>query len=121
MLGNKITFGEFLQQVKKMPMDEKRADLPDWLELVVNKNQWNEIQPILEDYFGVPAKPQGQSPSIEARKVTESFGGIRSNQTLYRTERNGVGYLAMLWPWEDGALITVKIGQEGKKRSVPKS
>lgn len=121
MLGNKITFGEFLQQVKKVPIDEKRADLPDWLEVVLDKNQWNVLRPILEDYFGVPVKPQGQAPSIEERKITEDFGGIRPNQTLYRTERAGVRYVAMLWPWEDGNLITVKIGQEGKKRSVTKA
>lgn len=121
MLGNKMTFGELLQQVKKNPMEEKRTDLPNWLEIVVDKTQWNELRQVLEDYFGPAMKPQGQAPSIEARKLTESFGGIRPNQTLYYTEREGIAYLAMLWPWENGILITVKIGQEGKKRSAPKA
>ena len=121
MLGNKITFGELLQLVKKLPVDEKRTDLPDWLEVVVDRSRLEEMRPLLENYFGPPLKPAGQSPSREARKIVEGLGGIRANQTLYHIEKNGAAYLAMFWPWEDGILTTVKIGQEGKKQSTPRN
>lgn len=115
MLGNKITFGELLQQIKKVHLEEKRTDLPEWLEVVVDKGHLEEMRPILENYFGPPLKPAGQAPSREARKIVEGLGGVRPNQTLYHAEKNGAAYLAMFWPWEDGILTTVKIGQEGKK------
>ena len=68
----------------------------------------------LKNFFGAPVKPFGSKPTAKDQKWTAAYGGIFKNQALYCLEEEAAINLAMIWPWTDGMLLTVKIIQEPK-------
>ena len=107
-----MTFDECVAEIKKIPCEEKRAEKEDYTEVVVARAALVPLTLILESYFGPPLKPEGKPSSKDADRYTEPYGGILSNQTLY-FRRNEKGHdAALLWPWGNGASVTVKIIRE---------
>lgn len=103
-------FVKLVEDVRKIKFSEKRTDASDFFEAVVDKTGLNELEGVLEKYFGSALKPTGKAPSKEAMKHTAPWGGIRPNQTLYyATEDDGKVHLALLWPWDDGCHVTLKL------------
>lgn len=105
-----MEFSEFLQEIGKLQCHEKRTQTPNYVEVVVSEAHWETMDRVLESFFGAPLKPRGQNPSKEADRCAQPYGGIRRDQTLYfqRNETRAV-YAALLWPWGNGTLTTLKI------------
>jgi hypothetical protein len=49
--------------------------------------------------------------SLKAQKVTKNFGGIQTQQTLYYVDRGDISDCAMVWPWNDGKHVTIKMAR----------
>ena len=118
-----MNFRGFLDEIQKINCDEIRGRTESSLEVVVDKKNLDKIIHALEIYFGAALKPQGQRPSAESDRYSNPYGGVRQDQTLYfRKDEKGFA-IAMLWPWGNGASVTVKIfrghieepAQKGKK------
>ena len=116
--GEKMSFEELVQRLLAIPYDEERKNHPGSFEYVLSTRHLNHLYPILEEYFGKPFKPAGKPPTREAEEYARSYGGIQKNQTLYFFKRDGMENRGMIWPWNDGTRVTVKVIQgpspEGK-------
>ena len=110
-----MTYAELVEESKKFKCLETRVDSPDILEIVVSQETLISLNRLLESYFGLPLKPAGQTPSREASAYSAPYGGIQKNQTLYYRDADAASHCALLWPWSDGKMITVKIAQVAKK------
>ena len=108
-LSLNMDFAEFLQEVNKIQCQEKRTQTPDYVEVVVAKTHWEVMDKVLQDYFGPPLKPQGQNPSRDADRCAKPYGGVRRDQTLYFKKSETRSCAALLWPWGNGTLTTLKI------------
>ena len=114
-----MTFEELVERLKLLPFDEERKGTPTYFEYVLSTRHLMRLYPILEEYFGAPFKPAGIPPTREAEEYAKSYGGILKHQTLYCFKRDGVSHRAMVWPWNDGTRVTIKVFYgpivEGKK------
>ena len=110
-----MTFPELLLEIKKVPAKEIRFDTEDSLELVIKVDTLKELNGVLERYFGAAAKPAGKDPTKETLQLTEEYGGIRSDQTFYYLQRDGLAYYGMLWPWGDRVSVTVRLFSKKNK------
>jgi hypothetical protein len=103
------TFDELLCAVRKIDCEESREQTDCYCEIVVATAHLPAVISLLQSYFGVPLKPQGQKPSAEANTYAEPYGGIYDGQTLYLKKQGAGPELALLWPWGSGASTTVKL------------
>jgi len=62
--------------------------------------------------LGEPIKDVGCRPSKDHIKITEKYGGIWANQTLYMKNFGEYSVVAMFWPWSDNMYVTLKISKE---------
>jgi len=108
-MAGRLSFQELLAQVKKMPSKELRFDEPESVEIVFGSAQYEDLESVLEPYFGPAAKPRGVNPAREITDLTEAFGGVRDDQTLYYLENDGACYFGMIWPWGDRASMTLRL------------
>ena len=106
-----MTFQELVGKLKQIPCDEVRKESDGYYEFVISSRHLTHLYPIFEDYFGVPFKPSGITPSDKAKDVAKNYGGIQKQQTLYYFHREGLSNCAMIWPWGDRSRATVKIAQ----------
>ena len=97
-----------LFKVKRISFQEIRADEADIFEAVILKDTLSVLTENLECVFGKAVCP-GNVLSVEVEKKIEPYGGIRGNQVLYFSKRPDFYLFAMLWPWQDGAHITLKV------------
>ncbi len=104
-----MTFESMLGELKKIRFEETRSQDENYFEAVLNKEGMESISAVLQTYFGMPLKPEGESPSAQASQYSEPYGGIRSNQTMYYQETAEGSDTALLWPWGNGCSITLKI------------
>ena len=108
-----MSFNGLLKDIRNIKTEEIRSYSEDYVEVVVNKQNLESLCFLLEAYFGFPAKAGGDEPSQEAVNLSQSYGGIRKNQTLYFLRHDdGSNGLAFLWPWGNGELTTAKIVRE---------
>lgn len=106
-----LSYQQLLANVKKINFHESRVDSADFLEFVINRCDLDELTAQLDAYFGPAAKPAGEEALQQHKKLTDPFGGISKNQILYcRTEKDKTE-CAMIWPWQNSELVTVKIVQ----------
>ena len=113
-----MSFEELVLQLQAIPFDEERKNRPGYFEYVLSSRHMARLHPILEEYFGKPFKPAGVPPNREAEEYARSYGGIQKNQTFYFFKQDGLENRGMIWPWNDGLRVTVKVVQgppaEGK-------
>ena len=100
---------QLIESIKKLPLEEIRTDSPEGFEFVIKKTAFKKLDPLLQSFFGKVFKDAGQEPTQEATRLTAPYGGIYENQTLYVKQDAACIFLAMIWPWGDGVLATVKI------------
>jgi len=112
----KMTYTKLLEEVKKLKIEETRTDSFEMLEFVIHRDSLSQLNRILESYFDQPLKPPNEKPSRLVVKYTSPYGGIRQDQTFYFRECDTVLNFALLWPWGDGTLVTVKIIQDQKSK-----
>ena len=106
---NPITYNQLLNRIKKVPVFENRINQPFMQEFVISFDSIIPLHLIFQKYFGEDFKAPGAVPTLVDKKHSATWGGIREYQTLYYREREGYSNCAMLWPWEEGRLCTVKI------------
>jgi len=104
-----VDFSDLKAQVKDIGCTELRLDDPGYFEAVVVKDKLYALTSKLEGFFGPPARPAEENLPEKIKMWVKMFGGIITGQTLYFQEGQEGAVLAMLWPWQDGQHITVKI------------
>ena len=81
---------------------------------VAKSNIIASLTPLVEEYFGNPYKPSGESAFF--KNLFDSFiravGGIQTNQTLYRKDiEDKVILYCAFWPWGTEPVKTsIRIG-----------
>ena len=104
-----VVFRDVVLALSALPVVEKRALSEDYGEFVFSNRDLRQWEEAITGVLGLPVKPCGDQPCAADENLTESFGGIRANQTLYKKDCGDSALLAMCWPWQDGAHITLKI------------
>lgn len=104
-----MTFEELLEKFRNIKCEETRAHQDHYCEVVVSTATLPSAVSILQSYFGSPLKPAGTKPSKEAESHANPYGGVMGNQTLYFHQSETTRELALLWPWENGTSVTLKI------------
>jgi len=116
-----MDYRKLTEDVKKLKLETIRTDSPDLLEFVLAKESIPHLEKTLAAFFGPPLKPSDLRTSKKLRDHVSPHGGIRAGQSLYFSEGEELLYFAMIWPWSDGALATVKIISEEKSETGPSS
>lgn len=106
-----MEFEKIKAEIENIGLDNKRADNGDYFEAVVKKESIGKIMRFLEGTLGNPVWPSQNKLPRDADKIVKNFGGLRKDQTLFFLNKDGASLFAMLWPWQDGERITVKIGK----------
>ena len=104
-----MNFETLVEEVKRVPCQEMRRQESHYLEVVFSVAGLQTLAPVLESYFGPPMKPAGKAPSGDAKRYSEPYGGIRKEQTMYFHQEAGQAAAAMLWPWNCGTTVTLKM------------
>jgi hypothetical protein len=116
MITSKNTkINQCLAEIVRMDFQVVRTDKKDYFEAVISKSKLGDLIAHLEKAFGVARYPSDKELSGHAREVTDRFGGIMGGQSLYFSENpedKEDSIFVMLWPWQDGVNITLKIFQD---------
>ena len=102
-----MRFEQIKKTVKGIGFETAREDNENYLEVVIVKDKLNELLVRLDGLFG----PAQEKPSRQAEEAIRGFGGIMKGQTLYFWHQDSSFIFAMLWPWQDGEHITIKMAQ----------
>jgi hypothetical protein len=100
---------EFIERCDTLKIYDERYIEDDYVEIVFYSKEIEEWHKILIDIFGPPIKPAGIKSTEEHLRLTEEYGGIYTNQTLYKKEFGEYTLIAMLWPWQDDVHTTLKM------------
>ena len=101
-----------MRRARKIRHEETRRESEDYLEMVMFRDSWEDIHSLFNAYFGKPLKGPGEEAGEAAERVSEPHGGVDKDQILYHAFRDRADQLALIWPWEDGKRMTVKIVHE---------
>ena len=104
-----MTFDDLAVQIQNIPCAEKRASEVNYREVVFAQSNMPQVNAVLEACFGAPLKPEGKLPSAEATEYSKVYGGVQGNQVLYHRKSASGDEMAMLWPWGNGASVTLKM------------
>lgn len=107
-----MEFNEVKLEVKDLEFESLRTDCDNYFEAVLIKQELDKLNARLQKLFGAPAWPSKNRLSYQMEEAVKGFGGIMSGQTLYFKNQGQDSIFAMLWPWQDGEHITVKIIQK---------
>ncbi len=100
---------DIVAKIFELNISEKRKISSNYCELVFYSKDLSRWGEVMAEIFGSPSKPQGREPTATDEEIVQEFGGIRSNQTLFKKEYDGNTVLAMYWPWQDETHVTLKI------------
>jgi hypothetical protein len=107
-----VEFDKIKAEVRKTEPETTRMDNENYFEAVIGHARLEEMIRVLEGIFGTPAWPSGKKLSKDTQILIKNAGGLRKGQTLYfLNDRSGCSAFAMLWPWQDGEKITIKIAK----------
>jgi len=95
---------------KGLTILETRPGNPIYFEVVFPLHEYADWRALMLDVFGPPAKDAGTRPTAQHTAVTRLFGGIYTGQTLFLKEFDETKMLAMFWPWQRQANVTLKVG-----------
>ena len=87
---------------------ENRQDAADYFEAVFLSANLAAFTGVFEGVFGKALYPSDAPLPAAVKKAIDSRGGIMGKQTLYACIEGNELLYAMLWPWSDGAHITLK-------------
>jgi hypothetical protein len=86
-------------------------DNEKYFEVVISHTRLEGVVRVLESVFGTPAWPSGKKLSKDTEKLIKEAGGLRKGQTLYFLTKEEYSAFVMLWPWQDGERITIKMSK----------
>ena len=108
------TLDELMRKAKKISHEQTRRESEDYLEMVMYQHSSQQLEQLLQSYFGRALKGAGQDVEEPAEAIANRYGGISKEQALYHAQRDSMSQTAMVWPWQDGKRMTVKIIQESE-------
>ncbi|HPN72859.1 MAG TPA: hypothetical protein PKZ41_02570 [Candidatus Omnitrophota bacterium] len=100
---------EILERALGLEVHETRTEEPEYHEMVIYSRDLNLWENIFREVMGAAVKPSGSKATAEQVMITEEYGGIEKTQTLYVRRNDSGAMMIMLWPWQDGERITVKM------------
>ena len=107
-----MEFDKIKAEVKKVELDATRIDNENYFEAVIGRARLEGMIRVLENIFGSPAWPSGKKLLKDIQILVNNAGGLRKGQTLYLLNNGSESSaFAMLWPWQDGERITIKISK----------
>lgn len=104
-----ITLMEIVERCSMLEVAERRHQDETYSELVFHNKEIDEWHRILSEVLGPPVKPAGETPTRDMGRLTQEYGGIRADQTLFMREFDEVTVMAMFWPWSDRRHTTLKM------------
>jgi hypothetical protein len=107
-----MTFDEIKAVVKSGGMSSLRGENEDYLEGVFVKKNLDLFMPKLNEIFGAPAWPSASELPAKTKEIVDSHGGLMKGQTMFLLQQEGNTIFVMLWPWQDGINITVKVAKK---------
>ena len=107
-----MEFDDIKARIRNTGPDTTRTDSDDYFEAVIDQARIEEVARVLESIFGAPAWPSDKKLSKDTQILIKSVGGLRGGQTLYvLSNGGGCSAFAMLWPWQNGEKVTLKISK----------
>ncbi len=106
-----MDFSSIKKEIKTLSFEMLRIDSDNFFEAVIIKQEIGKLNLQLKSFLGEPVYPSENILADEVQKTVDTLGGIMPGQTLYYKDLGDSGIFAMLWPWNDGERITVKITQ----------
>jgi hypothetical protein len=100
-----------LEKLNMLDVYEIRRATDEYVELVFYNEKQKDIDNTLNEMLGPPRKPAGVAPSQDDLGLTEEYGGIWDNQTLFVNECEGNTVMAMYWPWDDEVHTTLRMAR----------
>jgi len=105
-----LEFDKIKAEVKKIEQEMTRIDNDNYFEAVIADVRLEGLVAVLEGIFGAPVWPSDRKLPKDTEKLIKDAGGLKKGQTLYLlNNESGCSAFAMLWPWQNGERITVKI------------
>ena len=104
-----MTLQDIISNFGTLSIVEKRDVTDSYTEFVIHHqdiHQWDEL---LTRLLGPAQKLSGKKPTANDLQLTEEYGGIYDQQTLFKKEVDGQTVIAMFWPWGDQSHTTIKI------------
>ena len=117
------TLKEIIERCSVLSIEERRHQEESYCEIVFYNREIDAWHSVLSEALGPPVKPAGNKPAEDMARLTQAYGGIRTGQTLFVREFEGVTVMAMFWPWEDGKHTTLKMAvlEKDKEEVAPSS
>jgi len=106
-----MEFERLKTSIKSVGFESARKENDAYLELVIIRKQLSNLLVTLDGFFGSSVWPSGNALTPEIQEVIKDFGGIMQGQTLYFWHNGSAFIFAMLWPWQDGEHITLKLAK----------
>ncbi len=106
LLSGKFT--DLKAKAAAVGFSENRQDTADYFEAVFLSANLAAFTGVFEGVFGKALYPSDAPIPPAVKKAIDSRGGIMGKQTLYACVDGNELLYAMLWPWSDGAHITLK-------------
>ena len=106
-----MEFDKIKSEIKAVGLDNVRADNEDYFEAVVSKDAAGKLMKALEGSLGKAVWPSNDKIPPGAGKIVKDLGGLRTGQTLFFANDHASSVFAMLWPWQDGERMTLKMGK----------
>ena len=114
-----MTLSEIIERCSRLEVAERRHQNETYSELVFYNKEIDEWNRILSEVLGPPVKSAGNKPTKDHVRLTQEYGGILTNQTLFVREFDDVTVMAMFWPWGNGKHTTLKMALlEKQKKEV---
>jgi hypothetical protein len=104
-----MTLKEIIEKFSALGISEERHSDAEYDERVFYSKEIDNWNKVLTDILGPAIKPAGVKPTKEDLQLTEAYGGIYDNQTLFKKEFEGVCVMAMFWTWQDKVHTTLKM------------
>ena len=104
-----MTIKKIIERCNNLDVSEQRSMSDEYCELVFFNKEIEEWNNVFTEILGPAKKPAGAEPTQEDDVLTEEYGGIFTNQTLFKKDFDDFTIVAMFWPWQDGTHTTLKV------------
>lgn len=104
-----MSIKEMMEKCGPLKFHEKRTLTDDCGDFVVLNEEMKKLTQHLAKYLNPPIKPAGAAPTKADMKLTNYYGGIQKQQTLYLKKNKQDTILVMCWPWANGSHTTIKM------------
>ena len=109
-----MILNDIVTLLDELEIHQRRTTTDEYCELVFYTKDTDKWRDLLANNLGQPIKPAGSKPSKEDELITKDYGGIYTEQTLFKKEVESSIVIAMFWPWQDGANTTLKLAALSK-------